>query len=360
MTETAQDTRAGDSAIGEKLRGRRILVTGAGGMLGSHVVDTLASLGAEVLAVDVRQSPIGFGHASFPNVIDVQADITDRTMVADVLDGCDSAVHLAAVLTKRAEDRPTEALMVNTVATHQLLQEGAMKGVRRVVLASSGAVYGVPRQDGHPLSETDPLLARSFYAVSKIASEMYAEAFSRTTGLEFMALRLGTMYGPRLGRGGVVASYLHKLLGEAERGLTPSIPGTPQETRDLIFVKDAAQYVARSLVSEESNVALNIASGAPTTNEELFTTALEICGKPTAIDWIPRHSSLPPHGRTYSRTRTNDVLGVFGLTKLANGLQQFIDWRSHLEPSVLAKLEPSSSRTDDREGKDDRKNEGIE
>jgi len=211
------------------VQGKTYIVTGAAGMLGSFVVDRLAELGAEVIALDIAAPREGFGHSPHPAVRDVSVDISDRDALAELVKGCSGIVHIAAMLTRVVKQYPVRGFEVNVGGTLHLLEAAANEGMERFVLASSGATYGRAAPDGGGLKESAPLLGRSFYAASKIASELYAEVYAHERSLEFMAFRLGTMYGPRLGPNGNVASYLHAAANDAGGG-TVRVPLDPNDS----------------------------------------------------------------------------------------------------------------------------------
>lgn len=323
-----------------KFQDKTILVTGAAGMLGSHVVDRLAELGAAVIATDVASAPDGFGAKPHDNVEVVNADILDRDLMRDLVARCDGVVHVAAVLTRIMAEQPRKGLMVNVVGTHDLLEFASEARLSRFVLASSGATYGGAAPDGRGLKESDPLRGRTYYAASKVASELFAEVFAHERALPYVSCRLATIYGPRLHPFGNVARYMHTVLAAAEAGDVPELPLDPNDSRDLVFVRDAAECLVRALVSDETNVAINVGSGRLTTNQEMFQALLEAAGLPTELTWRPDLSPVSPHGRFQDLSQTQRVIDYAPSTTVLEGMRELVQWRESLpaesRPNVAA------------------------
>jgi UDP-glucose 4-epimerase len=311
------------------VQGKTYLVTGAAGMLGSFVVDRLAELDAKVIALDVASPRKGFGHSLHPAVQDVSIDILDQKALSEIVIGCSGIVHIAAMLTRMVQKDPVRGFEVNVGGTHRLLEAAANEGMDRFVLASSGATYGRAAPDGGGLRETAPLLGRSFYAASKIASELYSEAYAHERGLDFVAFRLGTMYGPRLGPNGNVASYLHAAAHDANSQVI-RVPLDPNDSRDLVYIADAAECLVRGLTSERANVSLNVGTGFLTDNRELFEALLKATESGAEIEWHPEDATVQAHGRFQDMTLTREVIGYIPDTPLDLGIRKFIEWRSAL------------------------------
>ena len=314
------------------VQGKTYLVTGAGGMLGSFVVDRLAELGAEVVALDIAAPRNGFGHRPNDAVRDVNVDILDQAALAELVVGCSGIVHIAAMLTRVVKQHPVRGFEVNVGGTHHLLEAAANEGLERFVLASSGATYGQAAPDGGGLKESAPLLGRSYYAASKIASELYSEVYAHERGLEYVAFRLGTMYGPRLGPNGNVASYLHAAV-EAAEGPTVSLPLDPEDSRDLVYIADAAECLVRGLTCERANVSLNVGTGYLTGNRAVFEALLRAAGSDAEIEWHPEQATVQAHGRFQDMTRTREVIGYVPDTSLEDGMRAFVEWRASLPAS---------------------------
>ncbi len=311
------------------LSGRRILVTGASGMVGSRTVRSLLERGATVTAFDLRaynpDDPAGGTAPDAPLEI-IAGDVTDTTDLAPHIRTADVVVHLAAILRMASEERPGRAFDINLAATHRILEVCAESDVDRVVLGSSIGVYGSPASSGHVFTEGDPQVGRSFYEVSKIAAEMYAEAFHRSRGLRYVPLRFGTLYGPGMGRTSVISQLLHEVLDAVEAGRTPQIALDPSNRYDFLFVGDAAESVARAVVTPHTCQPLNVVSGTSTSLGEMVRTLLAIEGCEAEPVWQP-DDSLVPTSRQFSAARIGELLDFVPSTTVADGLREFTAWR---------------------------------
>lgn len=305
----------------------RIAITGGAGMLGRSIARQLLDAGADVLAID--QVPLELPEAGdLPGNLEVTTqDVRDREALRALLEGCQGVVHLAAILNIAANKRPRDSFDINLVSTVDILDVLSSVPDARVVLASSIGTYGAPPSPEHVLSEDDPLQGSSLYAISKIAGELYARAYHELTGLDYAALRFGTLYGPWQHRGGVVPRFLHGVLDDIDAGRTPVVEDTPEGEHDWVFVDDAANCVVRALTVEAPNRPVNVVSGHSTSLAEAFSILLDLYGSDAAIEWRPGSSPLPPK-RLFDPTRTREVLGYVPDTPLRDGLQAFVDWRA--------------------------------
>jgi len=246
---------------------KKILVTGGAGFIGSHVVERLQEDGHEILVLDNFST----GHASNlgRDIQVVEADLLRPRAAAAVIAGFrpEAVMHLAAqVNVRRSIENPAFDADLNIVGSLHLLKACADHGVRRVVFASSGgAIYG--DQGTFPIPETATPHPKSPYGISKHAVEYYGRYFSRAAAMEFVALRLANVYGPKQdpsGEAGVVAIFLEKLRG----GVAPVVYGDGTHTRDYVWVGDVARAFALALCGLPGTY--NIGTGTETGTLELF------------------------------------------------------------------------------------------
>ncbi len=216
----------------------RIVVTGGAGFIGSHIVEACLRAGHEVLVLDNLSR--GRRENLPPDVPLVTMDIRDPALEAvfrrfrpEALSHQAAQIDVAASVADPAEDAS-----VNLLGTLNVLQAAVRAGVRRVVVASSAAVYGEPEQ--LPVLEDHPLRPISPYGLSKMAMEAYVRWFGARYGLEWVILRYGNVYGPRqpaAGEAGVVARFL----AAVRNGEPPVIHGDGRQTRDFVHVADVAR-----------------------------------------------------------------------------------------------------------------------
>jgi UDP-glucose 4-epimerase len=243
----------------------RVLVTGGAGFIGSHLVDALLDRGAEVALTDhLHRSPRPwFGEALLRGAQLYVADVRDLTAIRPAFEAArpEVVLHLAAQVDVRLSIAdPAFDAQVNVAGTVAVLEAAREVGARRVVLASSAAVYGDP--ESIPTCEDAPIAPLSPYGTSKAAAEWYLAQYRRLHGMSTLALRMANVYGPRQdphGEAGVVSIFC----GIAATGDRATVFGDGRQTRDYVFVDDV---VEAWLVAAQSDVtgALNISTGIET------------------------------------------------------------------------------------------------
>jgi UDP-glucose 4-epimerase len=301
------------------------LVTGGGGFIGSHLVDTLLERGAEVLVIDDlstgrRENLTG---ALKRGAELIEADVTDATAVSGVIEARrPSAIfHLAAQIDVRVSvSDPVFDLRVNVGGTINLLEAARQAGVGRFVLASTGgAIYGEGSDRELPLDETAECMPDAPYGQSKYAAEGYLSLYSRLYGLSAIALRLGNVYGPRqdpLGEAGVVALFCGAML----EGRTPRVFGDGKQTRDYVYVGD----IVEALLAAVDSTAIgrfNVGTGVETSVIDLGRMISSACGRP-----FEPHMAPPRPGEiqriAIDSSRAASELGWKARTNLADGLER--------------------------------------
>lgn len=315
----------------------RVLVTGAAGFIGAHVVEALAG-DYGVMGVD------DFSSGTLERVGDIavqRLDVTDPDAVMRAFRAFrpDAVLHLAAqVGVERSAAEADRQLGVNVYGTMNVLQAAAACGTGRVVLASSAAVYGNPRRlpvdEDHP---TDPL---SVYGRTKLAAERLVRECARDGGFEYVILRLGNVYGPRQRRetGPVVASFfLDALEG---RGLT--IFGDGLQTRDFVYVRDVAQAFRLALHCPPGVVA-NVGGGSATSIRDLAEMVCRLVGTSVRPRFAP-----PRPGDIRASVLAGDVarrrLGWKAAVDLVTGLRETCEWYRGLAAQGVAGAASATER----------------
>ena len=217
---------------------KKILITGGSGFIGNHVAQVLLKQGLEVKIYDLKPS-------SLSKVESVQGDILDEVQLEQAAHGCDAIVHLAAQISvPRSIENPEETYNINVTGTQNVIACAEKMGIRRVLLASSAAVYG--DATAIPLKEETTGTLLSPYATSKSDNE-HQVVLARERGLEAVALRFFNVYGPNQSVQGAYAAVIPKVIETITSGQRPVIFGDGQQTRDFVHVQDVAMGIFKLL-----------------------------------------------------------------------------------------------------------------
>ena len=258
--------------------GRRVLVTGGAGFIGSHLVDALLSRGATVRVLD------NLSNGRRENLKDarvelIEDDIRDASVCRRAATGVEYVFHQAALgSVPRSMKDPSTSIAVNVSGTANVFMAARDEKVRRVVYASSSSVYGdsrhLPKREGE---EGKPL---SPYALSKAMNEQLADVFRRCDGMELVGLRYFNVYGPRQDPDGPYAAVIPRFFKAYLSGDAPVIYGDGDQSRDFTFVSDAvaANVCGAEAPAESCGAAYNVAGGKQTTVNELARAVREAVG----------------------------------------------------------------------------------
>jgi len=274
-----------------------ILVTGGAGFIASHIVDQLVALNHQVSIID----DLSTGKRDYLNPLAAyyETSITEDRL-AEVFAQVNPEVvihHAAQIDVQTSLQKPAWDANVNIIGTVNLLEACREFGVRKIIYASSAAVYGSPEY--LPVDETHPVRPLSFYGISKHTPEHYIEAFSQLYNIDYTILRYANVYGIRQdpkGEGGVVSIFVDKLLNQSQ----PAIFGDGEQTRDFIYVMDIVRANIAAL-DRGSRSIFNVSCNEQTTVNELLQRMSEICGRPFNPQYLPQrvgdivHSRLDNH-----------------------------------------------------------------
>jgi UDP-glucose 4-epimerase len=304
----------------------RYLVTGGAGFIGSHIVEELARHNHEIVIVDNLLSGKMENIQPFlntKNVEFVQGSITDLALLKKTVEGADGIFHEAAIVSvPRSVEYPVENHEINLSGTLNVLVAAWDSGVRKVVFASSAAIYGNNPELPKHESMTPDLL--SPYAVSKQAGEQYCSVFSRLYGLQCTSLRYFNVFGPRQDPNspysGVITKFVSNNLGH--RPIV--IYGDGHQTRDFVYVKDVVQANIRAMERGVYGV-YNVACG---TRINLLTLA-DMIAKITGIS-VPTSFAPPAKGDVRDSvadiTLAKEAIGYTPRWSVHQGLEELIAW----------------------------------
>src|SRR5512146_1987237 len=258
------------------------LITGAAGFLGSALANHLAREGHQVRGLDDLST--GDPQALAPDVHFTRGDVSDRPKLWTLLQEVDVVYHLAArVSVPESILYPRDYNLVNVGGTVALMEAMRDVGVRRVVLTSSGAVYGDLGEQ--PLAESATPNPRSPYAVSKLAAEYYVRTIGSLWGMETLSLRIFNAYGPGQHLPASHPPVVPYFLRQALRGGTLVVHGDGSQTRDYVYVDDVVSaMIAASTAPHVGGLVINIGSGTETSVRDLVRRVLEVtAGNPEVI-----------------------------------------------------------------------------
>jgi UDP-glucose 4-epimerase len=285
----------------------KALITGGSGFIGLHCVEKLLQEGMSVVVVDNLTS--GSAPPLPENSSFYKANIEDPELGRIFAkEQPDYVIHLAAQISvKKSLDNPYNDCLSNIAGTVNLLQNCRKYHVKKIIFASSAAVYGEP--DYLPIDEAHPQKPISFYSLSKLTAEKYVQLFLQYYGISYCILRFANVYGPGQnahGEAGVISIFLKQLSDQQ----TPTLYGGEQ-TRDFVYVKDVAEAVFLSL-NYEKNETFNISTNTQTKITELLNTLKN-----------ELKSSINP---VHQQPRDGDILhSVLDNTLVMNELK----WKNH-------------------------------
>ncbi|WP_369029986.1 MULTISPECIES: SDR family NAD(P)-dependent oxidoreductase [Streptomyces] len=312
------------------VRGKKILVTGGAGTIGSNLVDLLAEGGArEIVVLDnfVRGRRANLAQALPSGVVEiVEGDIRDAATVRKVTEGADLVFHLAAIRITQCAEEPRLANEVLVDGTFNVLEAAAAAGVSKVIASSSASVYGMaevfPTTERHHPYNND-----TFYGAAKAFNEGMLRSFHAMSGLDYVVLRYFNVYGPRMDIHGLYTEVLIRWMERIEAGEPPLILGDGAQTMDFVDVRDIARANVLAAESDLTDEAFNVASGTETSLKELAQGLLEAMG---ASGLEPEHGpARAVNGVTRRLADTSQAAERLGFTAeidLRTGLKDLVAW----------------------------------
>ena len=255
----------------------RVLITGGAGFLGSALANRLAGQGHTVLVLDDLTA--GDPRRLAADVLLTRGDVKDVPKLWTLLQGVDCVYHLAArVRVPESIHYPSDYNAVNVGGTVAVMEAVRDTGVRRVVFASSGALYG--EQERQPISESQTPKPNSPYGVSKIAAEYYVSTLGRLYDIETVALRIFNAYGPGQELPPSYPPVIPQLLRQAQTGGSMVIFGDGKQTRDFVFLDDVLDALVLAATAGDANRAtVNIGSGHEISINDAARCAARVTGK---------------------------------------------------------------------------------
>jgi UDP-glucose 4-epimerase len=304
------------------------VVTGGAGFIGSHTVDRLIGAGHHVVVLDDFRTGkrANLAHHAGSGKLDVA--------ICDVSHGIFAAlapltarrgpveriVHLAAqVSVVQSVENPLVDMQVNYGGTLHVLEYARATGVKKVVFASSAAVYGDVA--ALPVGEDAPTRPVSPYGIDKLASELALDYYAAVHGVPTTALRFFNVYGPRQDPSSPYSGVISIFADRARAGRPLTVFGDGGQTRDFVYVGDVVRAIVAALGDGADRVVANVATGNEITVLELARTIVSLCGGRSAIEHAPARAGEILKSRARIE-RLRQELGIVAETRLVDGLRE--------------------------------------
>ncbi len=327
--DTSDSTIDWRSLHQDHFEGARVLVTGGAGFIGSHLVEALASLGANTVVIDDLSGGDwanldGFGDG----VEQLTASILDAERLAEAAAGCRYVFHQAALgSVPRSIEQPERYFETNVLGTVRVLEAARKAGVQRLVFASSSSVYGNPPGDA-PRIETNPLMPLSPYAATKASSEFALRAWADSYRLDTVALRYFNIFGPRQNANSAYAAVVAAFARALNAGAAATIFGDGDQSRDFTYVANAvhANLLSARCPEPIGGGVFNVACGGGISVNTLYAKMTDLFGHGGPP---PQHAPPRPSEVRSSQADIGSAgkqIGYQPLVGFEAGLSRTVDW----------------------------------
>ena len=314
------------------LTGKRILVIGGAGFIGSHTIDLLLKENIKELFIFdnlTRGSKKNIENSLKDNRVNFinDADILDYQKLLKWTYNSDAVLHFAALWLNHCINNPRYALEVNILGTFNVIQACKEASIEKLIFSSSASVYGDTTKS---LIDEDTLLqSKNFYGATKISCEALMRSFFYQHNLNYLGLRYMNVYGPRQDYKGRYVSVILKMLDAIDRDRAPTIFGNGNDTYDFISVEDCAMANICALKSNKSNQFYNVGTGIKTSLKELAQNLIKIRNKNLLINYIENKESYIDRDRVGDILKAKKELKFQSKISLDEGLKRLIKWRDN-------------------------------
>ena len=323
------------------IRGKKFLVIGGAGLIGSHTVDALLREDVkEVIVYDnfVRGRLENLAQARQDprfKMYDIGGDILQTDILEAAMQNIDGVFHLAALWLLQCHEFPRSAFDVNVRGTFNVMEACIRAGVGRLVYSSSASVYGDALSE--PMTEDHPFNNKNFYGATKICGEAMLRSFHHRYGLDYVGLRYMNVYGPRQDYQGAYIAVIMKMLDAIDRLERPTILGDGSEAFDFVAVEDCAQANVCAMKASATDAFYNVGTGVRTSLKQLAELLLELTGSTQPINYAPRSQATLVRNRIGCPRKASAEIGYTAAIELREGLQRLIDWRASHKAEVAAR-----------------------
>jgi UDP-glucose 4-epimerase len=314
-----------------KLEGKKFVVIGGAGLIGSHVTEALLREDVgEVVVYDnfVRGTRENLATALEDprcSVFEHGGDIMQTDVLRAAVDGADGVFHLAALWLLHCQDYPRAAFDVNIRGSFNVFETCIDAGVERLVYSSSGSVYGDAVEE--LMTEEHPFNFENFYGATKVAGEAMLRAFHHRFGLGYAGLRYMNVYGPRQDYRGAYIAVIMRMLDSIDRGEPLVVYGDGSQAYDFVYVGDCAAANVCAMKADIVSGFYNVGTGIRTSIRELGEKLLDLTDSSVGIRYEPQGPTFV-HNRVGSPSRARDEIQFEAQVSLDEGLRNLIAWRA--------------------------------
>jgi nucleoside-diphosphate-sugar epimerase len=322
------------------LIGKKLVVVGGAGLIGSHVTEALLRENVgEVVVYDnfvrgTRENLAAALSDSRCSIYEHGGDVMQTDVLHAALEGADGVFHLAALWLLHCQDFPRAAFDVNIRGSFNLFEACIDAGVERLVYSSSASVYGDAVEE--PMTEDHPFNFENFYGATKVAGEAMLRALNKRFGLPYVGLRYMNVYGPRQDYRGAYIAVMMKMLDSIDRGEPLVLYGDGSQAYDFVYVGDCAAANVCAMKAETVARFYNVGTGIRTSIRELAELILAITGSDVGIRYEPEGVTFVKN-RIGSAERASEEIGFTAQVGLEEGLTKLIEWRDGHKEEVEAR-----------------------
>src|SRR5476649_2878160 len=280
-----------------------VLITGGAGFIGSNLAAALLEKGYSLRILDDLSSGKRSNLAlDNPRVELIEGDVADAALVAQVMRGCQAVVHLAAVASVQASvEDPVRTHQSNFIGTLNVCEAMRQTGVKRVLFASSAAVYG-NNGEGESIDEDTAKAPLTPYASDKLAGEYYFDFYRRQHGLEPVVFRFFNIFGPRQDPSSPYSGVISIFSERAQKGLPITVFGDGEQTRDFVYVEDLVDLLVQAIEKPQIEVgAVNVGWNQATTLKQMLEALGQVVGELPPVSYGPARSGDIRHSRANNR-----------------------------------------------------------
>ena len=323
------------------IRGKRFVVIGGAGLIGSHTVDLLTQ--EDVGEIIIYDNFVRGRHENIATalqdprvrVFEAGGDILQTDILSAAIKGADGVFHFAALWLLQCHEFPRSAFNVNVAGTFNVLDACVEHGVERLVYSSSASVYGDAVEE--PMTEDHPFNNKKFYGATKICGEAMARAYHHRYALNYVGLRYMNVYGPRQDYNGAYIAVIMKMLDAIDRGEGPTIMGDGSEAFDFVAVEDCGKANVCAMRADTVDEFYNVGTGQRTSLKELAEKLVQLTGTNQEIRYAPRNQATLVRNRIGCPAKALEDIAFDATINLDEGLRRLITWRADHKAEVEAR-----------------------